>query len=88
MCEFAFPAKPEIESMERWLGDAEKRWTPLKVELSSTKTMLDEVVNKWRRYNALIDLFTVWLDEAERSVNLPPEQVGVSFPGFRFIKSI
>lgn len=39
--------------------------------------MLEEVIEYWKRYEACVDLFHVWLGDAEQVLKKPPEERGV-----------
>lgn len=51
--------------VEKFMSTTHERWRQLLVEIGSVQTMLQEIIKNWKRYNALRDLFTVWLKEAE-----------------------
>ena len=50
----------------------------MKVEMGSVQTILEKTIDYWKRYHACVDIFTVWLTDAERVLEKPPEQRGVS----------
>ena len=64
--------------MNKYLEEVTAKWKPMKVEISSVQTMLEETIAYWKRYNACVDLFSVWLADAERVLDKPPDQRGVS----------
>lgn len=63
--------------MNKTFDDVNKRWKHVKVELMSAQTMLEEVVQYWKRYNACADLLSKWLSDAERVVEETAEQRSV-----------
>ena len=44
------------------------------MELGAARTMLEEVIQYWIRYNACVDLFNVYLADAERLVEKSSEE--------------
>ena len=68
----------ELERMSQTFDDVNKRWKHVKVEMMSAQTMLEEVIQYWKRYNACADLFNVYLADAERVVEQTAEQRAVS----------
>ena len=60
--------------MNKYLEDVASRWKPIKVEIGSVQTMLEEVINYWKRYNACVDIFTVWLADGEKMLQRSPEE--------------
>jgi hypothetical protein len=67
------------EGINKSLDDITERWKHLKVEITSVQTMLEEVIEYWKRFNACVDLFHVWLGDTEQMLKKPPEERGVSF---------
>jgi hypothetical protein len=43
--------------------------------------MLEEVIDCWRKYNACVDVLTVWLNDGERVMSRSAEEKQVSFVG-------
>ena len=66
--------------MIQTFDDVNKRWKHVKVELLSAQTMLEEVIQYWKRYSACVDLLNVYLADAERVVEETAEQRAVSDP--------
>ena len=64
--------------VNRSLDEITERWKKLSVEVMSVQTMLEEVVTYWRRYTACVDILTVWLADAEKMLDTPPQERGVS----------
>lgn len=50
----------------------------MKVEISSVQTSLEETIQYWKRYTACVDIFHVWLNDAEQVLQKPVEEIGVS----------
>ena len=42
------------------------------------QSLLEESTQYWKRYNACVDLFHVWLNDAEQMLQKSPEERGVS----------
>ena len=70
--------KKESMEVNRSLDEITERWKKLTVEVTSVQTMLEEVVTYWRRYTACVDILTVWLADAEKMLDTPPQERGVS----------
>lgn len=47
------------------MEDETARWKRISVEIKSVQSMFEEGIENWRRYNACVDLLTVWLSEGE-----------------------
>ena len=77
MCYF-FSAPLEAPQLNQLLVEVERKWTPLRVEVSSLRTMLEEVIQYWTRYTACYDLLTIWLTNAEQILQNPEQQHAVS----------
>ncbi len=73
-----FPDKPVAESVNKYLDEVNAKWQPMKVEIGSVQTMLEKTIEYWKRYHACVDIFIVWLTDAERVLDKPPEERGVS----------
>ena len=78
---FLLADKAEADRVNKSLDEITQRWKNLKVEISSVQTMLEEVIEYWRRYEACVDLFHVWLGDAEQVLKKPPEERGVRYSG-------
>lgn len=65
------------KEVNKTLEDITDRWKNVKVEITSVKTSLEETVEYWKRYNACVDLFHVWLSDAETMLKKTPEERGV-----------
>ena len=72
--------KKASAEINKSLDEITERWKKLKVEIRSMQTMLEEVMTNWKRYNACVDIFTVWLADAEQMMKKPPEERGVCYP--------
>ena len=70
--------KKESVEVNQCLDEITERWKKLTVEVTSVQTMLEEVVTYWRRYTACVDILTVWLADAEKLLDTPPQERGVS----------
>ena len=70
--------KVEVDKVTRSLDDITERWRKVKVELGSVQTMLEEMIQYWKRYNSCVDIFQVWLADAEKTLEKPASQRGVS----------
>ena len=71
--------KPVVENVNKYLEETTAKWQPMKVEIGSVQTMLEKTIDYWKRYHACVDIFTVWLTDAERVLDKPPEERGVSY---------
>ena len=70
--------KKDSMEVNQSLDEITARWKKLTVEVTSVQTMLEEVVTYWRRYTACVDILTVWLADAEKMLDTPPQERGVS----------
>ena len=66
--------KIEASQIDLFLEETGGRCKKLAVEVKSVRSMLGEVVEAWKRYNACVDLLTVWLAEGEQVMKLSPEE--------------
>ncbi|KAG5889994.1 hypothetical protein JTB14_035906 [Gonioctena quinquepunctata] len=66
--------KKEIAETDLFMRDIAERWKNVSMELRCVQSMLEEVVAYWRRWDSLSVEFEQWLNEAEKSVNLPEEK--------------
>ncbi|KAJ8984006.1 hypothetical protein NQ317_006860, partial [Molorchus minor] len=66
--------KTEVADIDRFMRDIAERWKNVSMELRCVQSMLEEVVAYWRRWDSLSVEFNSWLDNAERSLNLPEEE--------------
>lgn len=60
--------------MDKYFDEVNSRWKKVSVEIKSVQSMLEEVIESWRRYNACVDLLTVWLSDGERVMSKSPEE--------------
>ncbi|KAH3846241.1 hypothetical protein DPMN_088540, partial [Dreissena polymorpha] len=58
--------KTETEKMNAYFDEVNGRWKKVSVEIKSVQSMLEEVIDCWRKYNACVDVLTVWLNDGER----------------------
>ena len=70
--------KDEIEKMNTYFDEVNGRWKKVSVEIKSVQSMLEEVIDCWRKYNACVDVLTVWLNEGEAVMSKSAEQKQVS----------
>ena len=70
--------RTEAEQVTKYQEDMSGRWQAVQVELGSVGTMLEEVIAYWTRYSSCVDLFSVWLTNAEKELQRPPEEREVS----------
>ena len=68
----------ELERVNKSLDEITGRWEVLKVEITSAQTSMEETVAYWKRYSACVDLFQVFLADAEKLLDQPAHQRGVS----------
>ena len=66
-----------VENINKYIEEVNTKWQPMKVEVGSVQTMLEKTIDYWKRYNACADIFSVWLADAERVLEKPPEERGV-----------
>ena len=71
-----FPSQDVADIKERrdFLAMIARKWSPLRVELTSSQTMMGEALQYWTRYTACQQLLTVWLDQAEATLQSPNPQ--------------
>ena len=60
--------------MDSYFDEVNSRWKKVSVEIKSVQSMLEEVIECWRRYNACVDLLTVWLTDGEKVMSRSPEE--------------
>ena len=60
--------------MNNYFDEVNSRWKKVSVEIKSVQSMLEEVIECWRRYNACVDLLTVWLSDGEQVMSRSPEE--------------
>ena len=65
--------------MDSYFDEVNSRWKKVSVEIKSVQSMLEEVIECWRRYNACVDLLTVWLTDGEKVMSRSPEEKQVIF---------
>lgn len=74
----------EVQKMDKYFDEVNSRWKKVSVEIKSVQSMLEEVIESWRRYNACVDLLTVWLSNGERVISKSPEEKQVKIIRFLF----
>lgn len=60
--------KMECSQIDLVVEEVNNRWKKLSVEMKSVKSMLEEVVGCWKRYNAYVDILTAWLADGEQAM--------------------
>lgn len=50
-----------------------ERWKNVSMELRCVQSMLEEVINYWKRWNSNCEEFESWLDRAYSMMDLPDE---------------
>ena len=65
--------------MDHYFDEVNSRWKKVSVEIKSVQSMLEEVIESWRRYNACVDLLTVWLSDGETMMSRSTEEKQVNF---------
>ncbi|XP_052236879.1 muscle-specific protein 300 kDa-like [Dreissena polymorpha] len=58
--------KTETEKMNAYFDEVNGRWKKVSVEIKSVQSMVEEVIDCWRKYNACVDVLTVLLNDGER----------------------
>ena len=71
--------KEEIERISNYFDEVNGRWKKVSVEIKSVQSMLEEVIDCWRKYNACVDVLTVWLNDGERVMSRSTEEKQVRF---------
>ncbi|CAH1263258.1 SYNE1, partial [Branchiostoma lanceolatum] len=61
----------EKERVRKFLSDKAAQWKNLSVEIRSVKTMLEEVITKWKKYNECVKLLQDWLEKSEAMAGKP-----------------
>ncbi|KAH3752024.1 hypothetical protein DPMN_186632 [Dreissena polymorpha] len=64
--------------MNAYFDEVNGRWKKVSVEIKSVQSMVEEVIDCWRKYNACVDVLTVLLNDGERvmSRSADEKQVG------------
>ncbi|KAL3874933.1 hypothetical protein ACJMK2_037885 [Sinanodonta woodiana] len=57
--------KNEVDKMNIYFDEVTSRWKKVSVEVKSVQSMLEEVIDSWKKYNSILDTLTGWLGEAE-----------------------
>ena len=60
--------------MDHYFDEVNSRWKKVSVEIKSVQSMLEEVIESWKRYNACVDLLTVWLSDGEKMMSRSTEE--------------
>lgn len=69
-----FTDAAELESIDRFMVETNKKWKSVSMDLRCVQSMLEELVAYWRRWNVISDEFLDWLNRAEPALNLPDEE--------------
>lgn len=59
----------EKNNIDRFMRDTGERWKNVSMELRCVQSMLEEVINYWRKWNSGSVEFEVWLDQAYQVLN-------------------
>lgn len=60
------------------MNETTTQWRHLSVEVRSVKSMLEEVISNWDRYNSTVASLQAWLEDAEKMLNQPEHARKVS----------
>ena len=63
------------------MNETTTQWRHLSVEVRSVKSMLEEVISNWDRYNSTVASLQAWLEDAEKMLNQPEHAKKVSQGG-------
>ena len=61
--------KEEAESIAQFMAQQESDWKKISVEIKSIQSMFEEGIDKWKCYNACLDVLTAWITEGEAVMN-------------------
>ncbi|KAH3846188.1 hypothetical protein DPMN_088486 [Dreissena polymorpha] len=78
--------KKETEKMNAYFDEVNGRWKKVSVEIKSVQFMLEEVIDCWRKYNASVDVLTVWLNDDERVMSRSADEQQQFFADLAKIK--
>jgi nesprin-1 len=59
----------EKNNIDRFMRDTGERWKNVSMELRCVQSMLEEVINYWRKWNSGAVEFEVWLEQAYQVLN-------------------
>jgi len=60
----------EKNNIDRFMRDTGERWKNVSMELRCVQSMLEEVINYWRKWNPGSVEFEAWLDQAYKVLKL------------------
>lgn len=66
--------KEEVGKISNYFDEVNGRWKKVSVEIKSVQSMLDEVIDCWRKYNSCVDVLTVWLNDGEKTMSRSTEE--------------
>lgn len=64
-------SKKDLQDIEKFMMDIEKRWKNVSTGLKCTETMLEETLNHWKRWNNMSTNLVAWMDNAEIALKQP-----------------
>ncbi|KAF4531687.1 hypothetical protein B566_EDAN017473 [Ephemera danica] len=64
----------ERTSIDRFMKETGERWKSVSMELRCVQSMLEEVINYWKRWNTASAEFESWLERAYSMMDLPDEE--------------
>lgn len=73
ICNLYYLDPREKGSIDRFMKETGDRWKNVSMELRCVQSMLEEVINYWKRWNSTSDEFEAWLDRAYSMMDLPEE---------------
>ncbi|KAB0392836.1 hypothetical protein E2I00_007090, partial [Balaenoptera physalus] len=59
----------EAENVMKFMNETTVQWRNLSVEVRSVRSMLEEVIANWDRYNNTVASLQAWLEDAEKMLN-------------------
>ncbi|KAJ0026823.1 hypothetical protein NQD34_017823, partial [Periophthalmus magnuspinnatus] len=57
--------------VRRFIREVVTQWRSLSMEVRSVRSMLEEVLSNWERYNSTVVVLQTWLDDAEAALSQP-----------------
>lgn len=71
--QFSLTDQKERANIDRFMKETGERWKSVSMELRCVQSMLEEVINYWKRWNTTSEEFESWLDRAYTMMDLPEE---------------
>ena len=59
----------EAENVMKFMNETTVQWRNLSVEVRSVRSMLEEVIANWDRYDNTVASLQAWLEDAEKMLN-------------------